>query len=181
MAALVWDVGPQFLNQGLNPCSLHWKERVLTTGPPGSPSFMYCYFKCPVPIERHVPLKCKELGSFSINSVQMVVKCTSSCRWYSSLDPIENFSCLDVEVVDSTVYKISCCYLVAKLYLTLATPWTVAHQAPLSMGFLRQEYCSGLPFPSPRDLPNPEIQPVFPVSPALLGRFFTTEPPGQSK
>ena len=45
--------------------------------------------------------------------------------------------------------------LVAKSCLTLATPWTVAHQAPLSMGFSRQEYWSGLPFPSPGDLPDP--------------------------
>ena len=41
------------------------------------------------------------------------------------------------------------------------TPWTVAHQAPLSMGFSRQEYCSGLPFPSPGDLPDPGIEPAL--------------------
>ena len=44
-----------------------------------------------------------------------------------------------------------------------ATPWTVAYQAPLSMGFSRQLYWSGLPFPSPRDLPNPEIEPGSPM------------------
>ena len=53
-----------------------------------------------------------------------------------------------------------------------ATPWTVALQAPLSMGFSRQEYWSGLPFPSPGDLPNPGIKPASPVSPALAGGFF---------
>ena len=58
---------------------------------------------------------------------------------------------------------------------SFTTPWTVAHQAPLSMGFLRQDYWSGLPFPSPGDLPDPGIKPG---SPALVGRFFTTEPPG---
>ena len=47
-----------------------------------------------------------------------------------------------------------------KLYLTLATPWTVACQAPLSMGFSRQEHWSGLPFPSPGDLPDPGIKPM---------------------
>ena len=57
-----------------------------------------------------------------------------------------------------------------------ATPWTVACQAPLSMGFPRQEYWSGLPFLSPGDLPNPGIKPV---SPALASGFFTTEPPGK--
>ena len=55
------------------------------------------------------------------------------------------------------------------------TPWTVAHQAPLSMGFSRQEYWSGLPFPSPGDLPDPGIKPT---SPALAGGFFTAEQPG---
>ena len=45
-------------------------------------------------------------------------------------------------------------------------PWTVAHQAPLSMGFSRQEYWSGVPFPSPGDLPNSGIEPKSPVSPA---------------
>ena len=57
-----------------------------------------------------------------------------------------------------------------------AIPWTVAHQAPLSMGFPKQEYWSGLPFPSPGDLHNPGIKLE---SPALAGRFFTTKPPGK--
>ena len=55
-------------------------------------------------------------------------------------------------------------------------PWTVACQASLSMGFPREDYWSGVPFPSPGDLPDPQIEPV---SPALAGRFFTTEPPGK--
>ena len=56
---------------------------------------------------------------------------------------------------------------------SFVAPWTVAHQAPLSVGFARQEYWSWLPFPSPGDLPNLEIKPA---SPALAGGFFTTEP-----
>ena len=56
------------------------------------------------------------------------------------------------------------------------TPWTVAHQAPLSMRFSRQEYWSGLPCPPPGDLPNPVIDPESPV---LAGGFFTAEPPGK--
>ena len=59
-------------------------------------------------------------------------------------------------------------------------PWTVAHLAPLSMGFSRQEYWSGLPFPPPGDLLNTGIKPVSLISPASAGRFFTTEPPGKS-
>ena len=54
----------------------------------------------------------------------------------------------------------------------------VARQASLSMGFPRQQHWSGLPFPSPEDLPDPGIKPVFP---ALAGRFFTTEPPGKAQ
>ena len=57
-----------------------------------------------------------------------------------------------------------------------ATPWTVAHQGPLSMGFSRQEYWSGLPFSSPGDLPDPGIKLT---SPTLAGRFFTPELPGK--
>ena len=58
----------------------------------------------------------------------------------------------------------------------LATPWIVAHQAPLSKGFPRQEYWSGLPFPSPGELLNPGVKPA---PPAVGGRSFTTEPPGK--
>ena len=57
-----------------------------------------------------------------------------------------------------------------------AAPWTVAYQAPPSMGFSRQEYWSGLPFPSPGDLPNPGIEPD---SPALQADALTSEPPGR--
>ena len=69
-----------------------------------------------------------------------------------------------------------CCLVVSDSFVT---PWTIAHQAPLSMGFPRQECWSGLPFPFPGDLPDPGIESVSPASPALAGRFFTTEPPGK--
>ena len=54
------------------------------------------------------------------------------------------------------------------------TLWTVALEAPLSVGFSRQEYWSGLPFATPGDLPDPGIEPVSLTSPALAGGFFTT-------
>ena len=66
--------------------------------------------------------------------------------------------------------------LVAKLCLTLVTPWTVARQAPLSMGFPRQEYWSRLPFLTPGDLLSPGTEPE---PPALAGGFFTPEPLGE--
>ena len=55
-----------------------------------------------------------------------------------------------------------------------ATPWTIPHQSPLSMEFSRQEYWNRLPFPSPGDLPNPGMDLIFLMSPALVGGFFTT-------
>ena len=64
--------------------------------------------------------------------------------------------------------------LATKPCLTLATPWTVAHQAPLSMGFSRQEYWRGLPFPSPGNLPYPGVEPG---SPALQADSLPTELP----
>ena len=60
------------------------------------------------------------------------------------------------------------------------TPWTVAHQAPLSMGFSRQEHWSGLPGPPPGDLPDLGIKPMSLMSPTLAGGFFTTELPVKS-
>ena len=72
-------------------------------------------------------------------------------------------------IVDMKVKLLSCVWL-------FATPWTVAYQASLSMGFSRQEYCSGLLFPSPGDLPNPGIEPW---SPALQADSLPAEPPGK--
>ena len=65
---------------------------------------------------------------------------------------------------------------VAQSCLTPCDPWTVAHQAPLSMGFSRQEYWSGLPFPSPGDLPDPGMEPR---SPTLQADALTSAPPGK--
>ena len=64
----------------------------------------------------------------------------------------------------------SCCFSCYIMSNSFATPWTVEGQVPLSTGFPRQEYWSGLPFPPPGDLPNSGIEPG---SPALVGRFFT--------
>ena len=62
---------------------------------------------------------------------------------------------------------------------SFATPWTVARQAPRSMGFSRQDYWSGLPCPPPGDLPKPGMEPTSLLSPALAGGFFTTSAPGK--
>ena len=73
---------------------------------------------------------------------------------------------------DTVLHK---CLVLSHVWLLVA-PWTTAGQAPLSMGFPKQEYWSGLPFPLPKDLPDPGIKPTSPV---LAGGFFTTEPPGK--
>ena len=75
-----------------------------------------------------------------------------------------------------TLFNLGVSGLVAKLCQTLAKSWTVVCQAPLSMGFPRQKYWSGVPFPSPGDLPDPGIKLA---SPALARGFFTTESPGK--
>ena len=69
------------------------------------------------------------------------------------------------------------CVLSRSVVSNSASPWTVAHQAPLSMGFSRQEYWSGLPFPSPEDLPDPGIEPG---SPALQANSLSYELQGNS-
>ena len=77
------------------------------------------------------------------------------------------------------VLFVSLCVLSRSVVSNSATPWTVACQAPLSMGFPRQEYWSGLPFPPPGHLPHPGTKPASPVAPALAGGFFITAPPGK--
>ena len=80
------------------------------------------------------------------------------------------------EVVELPEIVDTCCLMLSLGRVRLfANPWTVAHQAPLSIGFSRKEYWSGLPFPSPGECSNPGIKPM---SPALAGRFLITEPPG---
>ena len=88
------------------------------------------------------------------------------------------------ECADGTEFTLEdggCSCLVAKLCPTLVTPSTVLCQAPLSMEFSRQEHWSGVPFPTPGDLPDPGIKHVSLASPAMAGRFFTTVPTGKPR
>ena len=72
------------------------------------------------------------------------------------------YSC--IKITDVGIFWHVCVLSCIQLF---AAPWTTAHQVPLSMQFSRQEYWSGLPFPTPGDLPDPGIEPTSPVSPAL--------------
>ena len=74
------------------------------------------------------------------------------------------------------IYMCCCCLVANSCLSLLGPPWTVACQAPLSLGFPRKEYWSRFAFPSPVYLPDPGMETA---SPALAGRFFTTEPPGK--
>ena len=67
----------------------------------------------------------------------------------------------------------ACVLICFSCVLLFATLWTVPHEAPLSMGFPKQEHWSGLPFPSPGDFPDLEIEHASLASPALAGNFFT--------
>ena len=75
--------------------------------------------------------------------------------------------------------KRTCVWMLSRVWL-FAIPWTVACQAPLSMGFPRQEYWDGLPFSSPGDLPYPGIERTSLVSPGLAGGFFATVSSGKN-
>ena len=100
--------------------------------------------------------------SFNITLCSLLVRCKylrelpSHCVWLIMLNTLEGSLCMLNHV------------------LTFATPWTIAHQAPLSMEFSRQEYWSGLLFSTPGDLPNPGIKTMSFKSPILVGRFFIT-------
>ena len=71
------------------------------------------------------------------------------------------------------MYMYACCVLSSfSCVCFFVTLWTIALKAPLSMGFSRQKYWSGLPFPPPGDLPDPKTEPGSLLSPAFAGRFF---------
>ena len=114
----------------------------------------------------------------------------SLSHWTARETPVVDFYCVlpvctelsrnilhlsSPQTVKADGIRSMCWCLVSKSCLTLCNPVDWAQQAPLSVGFSRQEYWSGLPFPPPGDLPDSGIEAV---SPALVGRFFTTELPG---
>ena len=86
--------------------------------------------------------------------------------------PVLNYPC---SLCTLCMVCVCVCVCVLSRVRLFATPWTVARQAPLSMGFSRQRYWSGLPFPPPGDLPNPGVEPASLASPDLAVRPFTRE------
>ena len=108
---------------------------------------------------------------------------TSCAMWIAS--PGKNCLLQDISelhglwISETGITHVSCMCSVTSVVSDSATPWTVAYQGPLSMGFSRQEYWSGFPCPPPGDLPDPRVEPVSLTSPVLAGRFFTASPPGK--
>ena len=112
----------------------------------------------------------KQFGNFLIN--------LNTCLPYDPSIPILGIYHRKMETYIHTKTCVHSLCLLSSSVLSdsLVSPWTVARQAPLSLGFPRQEYWCGLPFPSLRDLPNPRTEPV---SPALQVDSLPTEPPGK--
>ena len=101
----------------------------------------------------------------------------------SFLINLSNVNFLKKRVIPGTQMGVCVLSHFSRVHL-FVTLWAVVHQVPLSMGFSRQEYWSGLPFSPPGDLPGPGIEPVSPTSPTLAGGFFTSSAtwvPGRKK
>ena len=122
-----------------------------------------------VPWSREASLKAKNLAwhnqrphlpNINLSNCKSLQWTTTFSHWL----PKEHFSSTNHACVLS-------CFSHVQLF---STPWTVDRQDPLSIGFSRQEYCSGLTCPPPGDLPNPGIEPESPTSPTLAGGFFPT-------
>ena len=87
---------------------------------------------------------------------------------------------IDIDIRCTSIYDIYSACSVAQSCLNLCYLMGSSPLSPFSREFSRQEYWSGLPFPTPGDLPHPGIESVSPTSLALVGRFFTTQPPGKT-
>ena len=123
-----------------------------------------------ISIKCSYPPPCMEKGNIFINEIYVTFfKRKFMSHFWTESERAE--SCLLPSAQNSPDVKVAYCGLVA-----LVTPWTVACQAPLSMGFPKQEYWSGLPFPSPGDLPDPEIKPRHS---ALQADSLRSELPGK--
>ena len=117
--------------------------------------------------------------SFSIVSFHMISRAEDEILIYTSMTSDNICSIRILFIYLSFIFLTSMKELVTHHVKLFVTPWTAAHQAPLSLKFSRQEYWSGWPFLSPGDLPNPGIEPSFLASPALAGGFFTAVPRGK--
>ena len=102
---------------------------------------------------------------------------TALVRMHNAATALENSLVVPQKIKHRITMKSSEVKSLSRVRLS-AIPWAIVYQASLSMGFSRQEYWGGLPFPSPGDRPDPRLEHV---SPMFAGRFFTTEPSGKPR
>ena len=158
---LLWGI---FLTQGWNLHLLYWQADSLPLEPSGKPwkAETFAYFVVSQPLKQSSPYR----GSINICYMVSGANCRGgTADWRSGIRKY-------FELINLCERKWKCSSF-SPVWL-FATPWTLAPQAPPSMGFSRQEYWSGLPFPSPGDLPNPGIKPK---SPTLQADSLLSEPP----
>ena len=150
-SGLPWPSLGDFLHQGIKPMSLALAGRLFTTEPLGKPKFMYTQMhksklhnlmrcgqkKEKIQLSRYETYPCQDMRHFHHPIKFPLISSQLPVKW----SEVKSFS---------------------HVWL-FATPWTVAYQAPPSLGFSRQEYWSGLPFPSPGCLSDPGIKPGFPA------------------
>ena len=128
----------------------------------------FCMYECMIPLKNSVSFQLREQYQFC---QPCLCKCQLRCPHSLSYEGSRGHHAFLGTAVKVNVFVAHSC-------LTLATLWTVACQAPLSIEFSWQEYCSGLPFPSPRDLPNPGTEPG---SAALQADSLPSELPGRPR
>ena len=147
-----------------------WSFEYTQASKPGAKKTVEYNFKSSIPAKESVGLYCF-CCSFGVQLRMWTCKAAYLEPWPSFTRYVTLTKYLIFLGLSFHTCKLGSIYMHARSVCVwlFATPWTVAHQAPLPMGFSRQEYWSGLPFPSPRDLPDPGL--VY-VSPALADRFF---------
>ena len=164
-----------------------WGLGVLTSGQVEKPCNLQSALYTPDPQSRIQPMADHSPAVFTRENIPKKVDLSDSnlcCSNVKILVEVEgigiaSFSFISIPFFIYFIYSlflffIACVLSRISCVWLFASPWTVAHQAPLSMVFSRQEYWSGLPYPPPGDLPNLGIKPASLMSPALTGGFFTT-------
>ena len=163
---------------------IHWKHwrnergrRLYSIGDCGEKVHVVWFCLCFENSEAHfctdkLPSVCR-IRNFTQNSPLPPCGSTARNRTEFKVDIWSWSSGWGVPSLFTSTYMLSCSVISYSLW----PPWTVTHQALLSVEFSRQEYWSGLPFPSPGNLPNQGVEPMFPTSPTLADWFLTTVPP----
>ena len=164
-AALFWKLDWGRIQFQVQSCDC-WQDAILHgLGINEGLSFLLAVGRRPPPVPCPVGHSTELLATWQLDTSASASERTTERKHVSKMK-VTVFLNLILEVISHHACMLS--------HFTLAPQWTAAHQAPLSMGLSRQEYWSGLPCPSPGNLPDPGIKPMSLLSPALASRFFTT-------